>query len=212
MVIVAIVRIVGVRTPVNTFDLIWTVFWQQAEASVAVTAVSLSSFRTMLVAQRSKQAGKKSPRKSTKPSPPRSPFKIFHKASSTEPPDTSSSHPDDSFATLTLGTKFHQERLPESRSDTESFAFSHNPIPSRGFGVSVDDGLAKETTNDINFLESEDEDEEEEVDHKSDKPSTASNGTQTFEKEEKHQNTRSRKNWWDMGILTNFSGTSSTSS
>lgn len=50
MVILAIVRISRFRSPDATIDFTWDIFWQFAEACVAVTMVSLTAFRSLFIA------------------------------------------------------------------------------------------------------------------------------------------------------------------
>lgn len=56
MVLVAVVRISGVRLPNGKPDLVWLAFWQQQECSIAVTMVSLTAFRSLFVAEPSRRA------------------------------------------------------------------------------------------------------------------------------------------------------------
>ena len=59
MVILAIVRISRFRSPASTIDFTWDIFWQFAEACVAVTMVSLTAFRSLFVAQATQRDSKK---------------------------------------------------------------------------------------------------------------------------------------------------------
>ena len=47
MIIIAIVRISG-YVVYNSFDIVWTIFWYQAEGAVAIIMVSLTAFRSIL--------------------------------------------------------------------------------------------------------------------------------------------------------------------
>lgn len=48
MIIIAIVRISGLRIEKAILDIVWELFWQQAEAAVAVIMVSITAFRSLL--------------------------------------------------------------------------------------------------------------------------------------------------------------------
>ncbi len=48
MIIIAIVRISGLRIETTILDVVWELFWQQAEAAVAVIMVSITAFRSLL--------------------------------------------------------------------------------------------------------------------------------------------------------------------
>ena len=47
MIIIALVRVSGFIIK-NTFDLVWVLFWHQAEAAVAIIMVSITAFRSVL--------------------------------------------------------------------------------------------------------------------------------------------------------------------
>ena len=49
MIIIAIVRIAGIKFAVNSIDIVWLAFWQQQESSIAVTMVSMTAFRSLFV-------------------------------------------------------------------------------------------------------------------------------------------------------------------
>ena len=49
MVMVAIVRIAGMRPGGGPVDIVWLAFWQQQECSIAVLMVSVSAFRSLFV-------------------------------------------------------------------------------------------------------------------------------------------------------------------
>ncbi|KAL9028227.1 MAG: hypothetical protein Q9180_007198, partial [Flavoplaca navasiana] len=59
-IILSIVRIAGAQYPASSIDPAWMVFWLQLEAAVAVTIVSITSYRSLFVKYRSMD--KKSPR------------------------------------------------------------------------------------------------------------------------------------------------------
>ncbi|KAL8851146.1 MAG: hypothetical protein Q9221_003949 [Calogaya cf. arnoldii] len=59
-IIVSIVRIAGARYPNGLIDSAWVVFWLQLEASVAVVIISLTSYRSLFV--KDKSTDKKSPK------------------------------------------------------------------------------------------------------------------------------------------------------
>ncbi|KAI4219626.1 MAG: hypothetical protein LQ349_008303 [Xanthoria aureola] len=62
MIIVSIVRIAGARFPNGSVDSAWVVFWLQLEAAVAVIIVSITSYRSLFVKDKSTDNNKKSPR------------------------------------------------------------------------------------------------------------------------------------------------------
>ncbi|CAO1596352.1 hypothetical protein XANCAGTX0491_000203 [Xanthoria calcicola] len=61
-IIVSIVRIAGARFPNGSVDSAWVVFWLQLEAAVAVIIVSITSYRSLFVKDKSTDNNKKSPR------------------------------------------------------------------------------------------------------------------------------------------------------
>ena len=61
-IIVSIVRIAGARFPNGSVDSAWVVFWLQLEAAVAVIIVSITSYRSLFVKDKSTENNKKSPR------------------------------------------------------------------------------------------------------------------------------------------------------
>ena len=77
MIMVAIIKVAGLRISGSSFDLVWNLFWQQVEASVAVITVSFTAFRSILVARKSRSDKKKS-----SSSYPKSLFRIFRRRSS----------------------------------------------------------------------------------------------------------------------------------
>ena len=50
MVVIAVVRIAGIRQSGGIVDIVWLMFWQQQECSIAVFMVSVSAFRSLFVA------------------------------------------------------------------------------------------------------------------------------------------------------------------
>ena len=50
MVVVAIARMSGIKLAGGAVDIVWLVFWQQQECSIAVIMVSVSAFRSLFVA------------------------------------------------------------------------------------------------------------------------------------------------------------------
>ena len=60
MVVIAIVRISGIKLAGGSVDIVWLVFWQQQESSVAVIMVSMSAFRSLFV-ESGRAAGLKYP-------------------------------------------------------------------------------------------------------------------------------------------------------
>ncbi len=55
MVIVAIVRVAGVRLQSGDVDIVWLAFWQQQECSIAVSTFAITAFRTLFVQSASNQ-------------------------------------------------------------------------------------------------------------------------------------------------------------
>ena len=49
MIILSLVKASGIRTSVNSFNLVWEMFWQQVEACTAVIMVSLTAFRSIFI-------------------------------------------------------------------------------------------------------------------------------------------------------------------
>ena len=50
MIVVAVVRMAGIKLANDRVDIVWLVFWQQQESSIAVIIVSLSAVRALFVA------------------------------------------------------------------------------------------------------------------------------------------------------------------
>ena len=65
MVITAITRIAGIKLAGGNVDIVWLVFWQQQECSIAVIMVSVSAFRSFFVVNASNNASPKKPKSST---------------------------------------------------------------------------------------------------------------------------------------------------
>ncbi|KAL8662683.1 MAG: hypothetical protein Q9202_004467 [Teloschistes flavicans] len=61
MSIIAIVKASGIRTPSDSFDILWELFWQQIEACVAVLMVSITAFRSLFTSNKPKATNKESP-------------------------------------------------------------------------------------------------------------------------------------------------------
>lgn len=61
MIIIAIVKASGIRTPSDSFDILWELFWQQIEACVAVLMVSITAFRSLFTSHKPKATNKESP-------------------------------------------------------------------------------------------------------------------------------------------------------
>ena len=59
MIIVAVVRIAGIRLANDRVDIIWVIFWQQQGSSIAVMIVSLSAVRALFVAKSMHQPPRK---------------------------------------------------------------------------------------------------------------------------------------------------------
>ena len=59
MIMVAIIKVAGLSIPGKGFDLVWDIFWQQVKASVAVTTVSFTAFRSILNARKSRAVQEK---------------------------------------------------------------------------------------------------------------------------------------------------------
>lgn len=54
MIIVAIIKASGIRTSVDSFNLVWELFWQQVEACAAVLMVSFTAFRSIFISNKQK--------------------------------------------------------------------------------------------------------------------------------------------------------------
>ena len=52
MIIVAIIKASGIRTSVDSFNLVWELFWQQIEACAAVLMVSFTAFRSIFLSKK----------------------------------------------------------------------------------------------------------------------------------------------------------------
>lgn len=57
MIIIAIVRISGLRIETAILDIVWELFWQQTEAAIAVIMVSITAFRSLLGVKANKTRG-----------------------------------------------------------------------------------------------------------------------------------------------------------
>lgn len=62
LIIICIIKVAAVHTIGSQVDTTWGVFWHQAEAAVAVIAVSLAMFRSLFVADGSKNLPQHKPR------------------------------------------------------------------------------------------------------------------------------------------------------
>ena len=141
MIILAIIKASGLKTSVGSFALVWEVFWQQIEASVAVLMVSLTAFRSVFV---SNSAGVR--RQRSYPSS-RKHLLFFWKRSRLEQIRDPSSPNLEMAAPLTLGTKFRRAQnmcLGESQSreepKVEVLESVYTPVP-RASSIHSDDGL-----------------------------------------------------------------------
>ena len=65
MAVVSIIRIAGIKLAGGTVDIVWLVFWQQQECSIAVAMVSVSAFRSLFVANASNNVSPKHPKLSS---------------------------------------------------------------------------------------------------------------------------------------------------
>ena len=54
MIIVAIIKASGIRTSVDSFNLVWELFWQHVEACAAVLMVSFTAFRSIFLSNKQK--------------------------------------------------------------------------------------------------------------------------------------------------------------
>lgn len=57
MIILSIIKIAFIRTSVDSFDLVWQIFWQQVQASAAVLMVSMNAFRSIFVSNKPSPGG-----------------------------------------------------------------------------------------------------------------------------------------------------------
>ena len=90
MIMIAIIKVAGLRISGKSFDLVWDIFWQQVEASVAVITVSFTAFRAILVARKSR--GSDEEKRSGSSYPRGGFFRIFNKS----PSSSESEHSDGS--------------------------------------------------------------------------------------------------------------------
>lgn len=58
MIIIAAVRIGGIKGGHGEVDIVWLAFWQQQECSIALTMVCVTAFRSLLVARTRKKCPK----------------------------------------------------------------------------------------------------------------------------------------------------------
>ncbi|KAL8942143.1 MAG: hypothetical protein Q9216_001828 [Gyalolechia sp. 2 TL-2023] len=61
MIIIAIIKASGIRTSVDSFDLVWELFWQQMEACTAVVMVSFTAFRSVFISNKQRAEKRTSP-------------------------------------------------------------------------------------------------------------------------------------------------------
>lgn len=54
MIIFAVIKASGIRTSVESFNLVWELFWQQVEACAAVIMVSFTAFRSIFISNKQK--------------------------------------------------------------------------------------------------------------------------------------------------------------
>lgn len=198
MVIVAIIKASGIRTSVDSFDLVWEVFWQQIEACTAVLMVSFTAFRSVFISNKSK-AGRKVVRPSI--------FKCFQSRLSPVRPLgrdfyqlVPSNQPKDSPPHVTLGTRFQSAQRVgllgsqvQPASSTASFSYLQQKesalqqepkdlesLPTHGCGL----GLPSVTDPSSSELQHEEQ------------PLSPSSS------QDKERNLRGH--WWQIGLLSNF--------
>ena len=98
MVTLSITRISGMKLPNRaSTDVVWSVFWVQVDASVAIMMASLTAFRSLFVNDGSKGSGLKKPSYTSFE-------RLFHrknKSSNTEPPEMDQALPAIPGATMT---------------------------------------------------------------------------------------------------------------
>ena len=54
MIVIALIYISRIRTSVDSFNLVWILFWQQAGACAAVVMVSITAFRSIFISNKRK--------------------------------------------------------------------------------------------------------------------------------------------------------------
>ena len=105
MIILAIIKASGLKTAEGSFALVWEVFWQQIEASVAVIMVSFTAFRSAFVSN-----SKVTPRRSD--SLTKRLLRYFQRQFASAQDYDSPSGELEWGAPLTLGTKFrHAQKM-----------------------------------------------------------------------------------------------------
>lgn len=197
LIIVAIIKIAGIRSAVDSFDLVWEMFWQQVEACTAVSMVSLTAFRSIFLSKKQKRrrnSGRSdvsrfwswlSPKRGSKNS-------LQHQSPS--------DRPDQPLPQVTLGTRFHSGRdkgllesqiQPTSRIEVPTYPQDLQKgweeeindletLATHDSGTSLtavaDDGSSKHVTHtEMSVLHTPGEDEE-----------------------------NHRNHWWQRGIISNF--------
>lgn len=98
MIIIAIVRLLGFLIN-NIFNLVWGLFWHQAEAAIAILMVSITAFRSLLGIKALKAREKKDMERFWFARRPKLPARYFKKA--TEDESESEQLPSIPGATLT---------------------------------------------------------------------------------------------------------------
>ncbi|KAL8699566.1 MAG: hypothetical protein Q9201_005933 [Fulgogasparrea decipioides] len=202
MVIVAIVKASGIRTSVDSFDLVWEIFWQQIEACVAVLMVSFTAFRSIFISGKSK-ANKRNDRPSVL-----SRFLIWlssRKYSRGDVERLSPSNPTDrSPPHVTLGTRFQSiQRMGLSESKLQPKVngdFSADSIDPENWSAkephdfeTVGAGERDHNPASVTCVTRPEGNE-----HWDGRKILSHNSTQGGD-------SMSRGHWWQMGILTNFS-------
>ena len=203
MIVLAIVKASGLRTSANSFDLVWELFWQQVEASVAVSMVSFTAFRSIFVSNKP-NAGRKKPRLLNSP---HSPFHMLRKRVSAKDQQEKpvSSLQQEVAPHLTLGTEFQQIRqqgIADSRfkdaSSIESQSSMNGDIRHNSSVYLNVEHNKTGVTRPKNTVSS-DEEFGLDVSQTSDVPTRR---TQEIN--------HTRRHWWEMGIISNFTASTST--
>lgn len=197
MIIVAIINASAIRTSVDSFNLVWKIFWQHVEACAAVLMVSFTAFRSLFLSKRlNKEKGNDRPGIFQR-------LRTWLSAKTVSRGDVKnlspSPQPDAAPPHATLGPPFHsleQRGLFGSQLQPLSqSASSHSQDPESGF---------QEEPKDLESLVAQDQE-------------TKSSGGIAAKRREhllgKHilpfSGSQSKKpphggHWWQMGIISNF--------
>ena len=198
MIIVAIIKASGIRTSVDSFDLVWELFWQQVEACTAVLMVSFTAFRSTFISNKPK-----ADKSDVRPNVIRR-FQCWltsNKASGRGVQHLSPSTQAEQIPPhVTLGTRFQSiqhigllRSQVQPMSQTASSPYSQNP--ELGLQEEPEDSETFATRDDgVNSFAVTDSGSCEHQSMESPLSFTSSQGREQ----------KSRGHWWQIGILSNF--------